>query len=104
MGSSNATITVAATDGCGNTASVVYDTHIDNTPPVFETVTQKGGMLTLIWRAMPWQKCQVQYTTDLSQTNWNNLGSPIVATSATATTTDSIGPDPHRFYRIILLR
>src|ERR1019366_7334411 len=53
MGSSNATITVAATDGCGNTANVVYSTHIDNTPPVFQAVTQTSGSLTLTWSAMP---------------------------------------------------
>src|ERR1035441_4230209 len=104
MGGSNATITVAATDGCGNTASVVYDTHIDNTPPVFQAVTQTGGMLTLTWSATLSLAYRVQYSSDLNQTNWNNLGSTIVATSAIATATDSIGPDPQRCYRIVVVR
>ena len=103
MGSTNATITVAATDGCGNTASVIYDTHIDNTPPVIQAVMQTDGTLALTWSAMPWQTYQVQYTTDLNQTNWNLLGNAITTTNALATASDAIGPDPQRFYRVLLV-
>jgi uncharacterized repeat protein (TIGR03803 family) len=102
-GSSNATITVAASDGCGNTASVVYDTHIDNTPPVIQTVTQTDGTLTLSWSAMPWQTYQVQFTTDPSQTNWNILGNAITTTNALATACDAIGPETQRFYRVLIV-
>ena len=103
MGSSNATITVAATDGCGNTASVIYDTHIDNTPPVIQILAQTDGTLTLTWSAMPWQTYQLQYSTDLNETNWNILGDAIATTNAWATASDAIGPDPQRFYRVLIL-
>src|SRR5260370_8529139 len=33
-GTCSAVITVTVTDGCGNSASVTYNTPIDNTPPV----------------------------------------------------------------------
>ena len=103
LGSTNATITVAATDGCGKTASVIYDTHIDSTPSVIQAVMQTDGTLTLTWSGMPWQKYQVQYTTDLNQTNWNLLGDAITTTNALATACDAIGPDPQRFYRVLIL-
>ena len=66
-------------------------------------VTQTDGTLTLTWSAMPWQTYQVQYTTDLSQTNWNILGNAITTTNALATASDSIGPDTRRFYRVVVL-
>ena len=103
LGSSNATITVTAIDGCGNTASVSYDTHIDNTPPTIQILTQAGGVLTLTWGAIAGQKFQVQYQTNWFQTGWINLGDPIPATNATMTASDTIGPDPQRFYRVLIV-
>lgn len=38
-GDCSAVITVTTTDGCGNSASVTYNTRIDNTPPVIITGT-----------------------------------------------------------------
>jgi hypothetical protein len=60
-------------------------------------------MLSFGWRAVSNQTYQVQYTTDLRQTNWMTLISAITATNSTATATDVVGPDVQRFYRIIEL-
>ena len=49
------------------------------------------------------QNYQVQYNDDLSTTNWNNLGGTIAATNGTMTTSDLIGSDSQRFYRVYLL-
>jgi len=38
-GTCSATVTVVATDVCGNSASVNYSTRIDNSPPVIGTIT-----------------------------------------------------------------
>ena len=95
--------TVTATDGCGNTASVSYETHIDNTPPTIQILTQSGGVLMLTWGAIAGQKFQVQYQTNWLQTGWINLGDPISATNATMTASDTIGPDPQRFYRVLIV-
>jgi hypothetical protein len=48
---------------------------------------------------------QVQYTTNLIQTNWINLGKPLVATNGNLTVSDAnaIGSSPQRFYRIMVL-
>jgi hypothetical protein len=68
---------------------------------VVKTVAQIGGTLSLNWNATAGQAYRVQYISDLNQTNWNNLGSPIAATNGLVTAFDFIGTDPQRFYRII---
>ena len=73
------------------------------TPPVFQTVTQTGGTITLTWSATAGQTYQAQYTTNLSQPYWVDLAI-LTATNSTATTSDAPNPDTQRFYRIIWLQ
>jgi hypothetical protein len=49
------------------------------------------------------QPYRVQTSTNLSQTNWINLGGVITTTNPVANCSDVIGPDPNRFYRVILV-
>jgi len=72
-------------------------------PPVFQTVGQIAGTLTFAWSAVTGRTYQVQYTTDLFQANWSDLGSNNIATNATMSASDPAAPDPQRFYRIALL-
>jgi uncharacterized repeat protein (TIGR03803 family) len=72
-------------------------------PPVFRTMTQTGSTVGLAWSAVAGQRYQVQYSTNLGQTNWINLGSPFAATDGTATASDTIGLGPQRLYRVVLL-
>jgi hypothetical protein len=48
---------------------------------------------------------QVQYETNLLQTNWINLGKPLIATNGNLTISDTnaISSSPQRFYRLIVL-
>jgi len=46
----------------------------------------------------------LQYNSDLTSTNWTNLGSPIPATASTRAATDTITNGPHRFYRMVLMQ
>jgi uncharacterized repeat protein (TIGR03803 family) len=71
-------------------------------PPVFESITQTGGTVTLVWSAVASQTYQLQYSTNLAQTNWTNLGSAVTATDGTMTASDSVGPGPQRFYRVMV--
>jgi hypothetical protein len=71
--------------------------------PMFQTVMQSAGTLTLAWTAATGQTYQVQYKTNLLQTNWISLGSPNLATNDIMSASDSTGPDRQRFYRVILL-
>ncbi len=72
-------------------------------PPAFQKATRTGSMLTFTWSGMPGQKYQVLFKTNWNQTNWNNLGAPITATSTTTSVSDSMLQDPHRFYRILVM-
>jgi sugar lactone lactonase YvrE len=70
--------------------------------PVFQTTTLTNDMLTLTWSAAVGQILQVQYTTDLGQTNWTNLGDQFVCTSSTVSVPDSVASDAQRLYRVLV--
>jgi hypothetical protein len=72
--------------------------------PVPEIIaqTKSGSALLFTFTTVPGFYYQVQYSLDLQ--TWNNLGSPYYANGPTMTASDPIGPDPHRFYRVMLLQ
>ncbi len=72
--------------------------------PVFQSVVQTNGTLTLVWNSVANQTYQLQYTTDLTSTGWSNLCNSVVATNGVMSLSDSIGPDSQRFYRVVLLQ
>jgi len=71
-------------------------------PPVFQTVTSANHRITFTWSAAVGQAYRVQYKTNLNQPTWSTLLS-LTATNSLASASDSIGPDPQRFYRVVLL-
>jgi uncharacterized repeat protein (TIGR03803 family) len=70
--------------------------------PRIRTVAKSANTMALTWGALPGRSYQVQFRTDLSQTNWNDLGSPVTATNTLATSSDSNASDSQRFYRVVL--
>ncbi len=70
--------------------------------PVITSLGLTNGDLTFSWNSNPGQTYQVQYSPDLSPTNWQNLGATIVATGSIITTNDTPAPAPRRFYRILV--
>jgi hypothetical protein len=72
-------------------------------PPSFQTIVQSNGMVLFTWSAVTGRSYQVQFTTNLLQTNWINFGGALVATNISMTASDFVGPDPRRFYRVALL-
>jgi len=54
------------------------------------------------WNASLWQNYQVQYSTNLVQGRWMNWGTPIIATNISMSVTFRFGPEPSRFYRVVL--
>jgi NHL repeat. len=72
-------------------------------PPSFQTIVQSNGMVLFTWSAVTGRSYQVQFTTNLLQTNWINFGGVLVATNISMTAFDFVGPDPRRFYRVALL-
>ena len=79
-----------------------YTIPITVPAPVFQSVTGTGGTVTFTWSAVVSAVYQLQYRTNLAQGNWSNLGSAITATNAVMSASDSIGPDPQRFYRLLV--
>jgi uncharacterized repeat protein (TIGR03803 family) len=72
--------------------------------PVFQSMTQTNGVFTFTWSAVATQTNQLQYTSDLTSTNWTNCGDPFVATNGTMSLSDIMGSNTQRFYRIVLLQ
>jgi len=71
--------------------------------PAFQAITQTNGGFALTWSAVPKQTCQLQYNTNLSLTNWLDLGSAATATNTSLSALDFPGTDSQRFYRVKLL-
>jgi uncharacterized repeat protein (TIGR03803 family) len=70
--------------------------------PEFQAVTMTNGTLSLTWSTEAGGMYQLQYNSDLTSTNWTNLGNPIPATSSTLAATDPLTNGPQRFYRLVL--
>jgi subtilase family serine protease len=73
--------------------------------PAFRAATKTFSAFNLTWGTMAGLVYQVQYTTNLVQTNWINLGKPLIATNGylTVSDTNAIGSSPQRFYRVQVL-
>jgi hypothetical protein len=101
-------------------ASTVLQFGFDNTPyylglddisvtpvavPAFTATTITSSTFNLNWLTTTGLVYQVQYKTNLIQTNWINLGKPLIATSGNLTLSDTnvINSSPQRFYRLMLL-
>ena len=69
--------------------------------PVLQAVTLTDGMLDLTWSTEAGGMYQLQLSSDLSSSNWTNLGGPLTAAGATLSSTDSVTNSPRRFYRVV---
>jgi hypothetical protein len=72
-------------------------------PPVIQSMAQANGRILISWNSAPGQSYQVQFSPDLNYPYWYNLGPAISAVGSTTSTSDAIGPDLQRFYRVVLL-
>jgi hypothetical protein len=71
--------------------------------PVLESAAGIGGMMTFQWIARPGSEYEVQYTTNLAQTNWMPAGGLVTASNAVMTATCSLVTNSQVFYRVVLL-
>ncbi len=70
--------------------------------PVILPTIVSGDTLTLHWTTSAGVKYRVQYTTDLGSGTWTTLSPDVLASSITASKTDTVSTTP-RFYRVLLL-
>jgi hypothetical protein len=73
--------------------------------PVFVGITRTNNAVALTWSSDFGRLYQLQYSSDVTSGNWNNLGQAIPATNtasdATITFTD-LASSAQRFYRVVL--
>jgi len=115
-GTSNLTLSATTTNDAGSYAVVVTNTYGSVTsapavltltwpaPLLLPALDAQAGLITFTWTAAPGQQYQVRYTGDLSSGSWTNLGPPIMTTNSSITNSDTIGPDPQRFYQLLLVQ
>jgi probable HAF family extracellular repeat protein len=76
-------------------------------PPRVRSAIVAGGNFQLTWNSVntyPPVGYQVQYTINLSGADWINVGGVIPAANGTLSATNTIGTDPQRFYRVLLVQ
>jgi uncharacterized repeat protein (TIGR03803 family) len=79
----------------------IIDGTLTVTPFQIQSAQQSGGSFSLTWTATAGESYQIQYTTNLAQDIWTDLGGPVVATNSTATAANSI-TNSQEFYRVVL--
>jgi hypothetical protein len=72
-------------------------------PPVIQPATPTGNSFTFTWNSTASQIYQIQYTTNLVQNVWANLGFPVVASGSTTTMSDPISSNSQMFYRACII-
>jgi len=75
----------------------------DALPLAVQAVAQTNGAIVFTWSSRSGNVYQLQYSTDLSSTNWIDLGGPITAADISVSASDVVGTDSQRFYRVELL-
>jgi len=99
--------TAGATPNLGIELTVLdvigWDLVIPAPTPTIQSVTRSGNTINFSWASAIGHGYQVQYKTNLTQAGWLNLNNPITAIGSVTSSSDTIGPEPRRFYRIALL-
>ena len=90
---------VIVTSAAGSVTSSVVAVNVQ-LPPIVPAFTASNGLYQFTWSAVSNQTYQLQCATNLAAPIWLDLGSPITATSNSVFTTDAIGTNSQRFYRI----
>jgi uncharacterized repeat protein (TIGR03803 family) len=90
--------------GSSGAGTVFRLTLVRAAAPVFQAVMLTNGTLNLAWSTEAAETYQLQYNSDLSSSNWTNLGGSVTAYGASLQATDSTATNgPQRFYRVVLL-
>ena len=70
--------------------------------PFFKSIVKAGSAVTLVWSSVAGQNYQLEYSTNLAQGIWNNIGSGVLATNGMMTNFDLTPSDPVRLYRVMV--
>jgi hypothetical protein len=72
-------------------------------PPTFQSISITNGEVTLIWSAVNGRNYRLQYSDDLSATNWIDIAPDVTAPGPAASLTSPVGEAMQRYYRVFLL-
>ena len=88
----------------GSSVAFVASTSVSATNlPWLQCTTNATGTMNFTWNALPGQPYQVQTSTNLSGTNWVDLGGVVTTTNPAAAWSNAMSTDPSRFYRVMLV-
>jgi hypothetical protein len=95
--------TVVITNAYGSATSSVatLTVVVPVLAPSFQSVTLGNGSVNFVWSATPGGTYQLQYSLDLTPGSWTSIGPPVTASGTTLSASDTVGPDPQRFYRVV---
>jgi hypothetical protein len=86
--------------GVVNVGQIIsYSTAGASSGPIFVSLQKTNSTVTITWNSTIGQNYQLQYKTNLLQTNWINFGNPINATSLNVGEVDTM-TNAQRFYRV----
>jgi hypothetical protein len=68
--------------------------------PVIQSIARTNNLVNLSWSALPGYLYDLQYATNLTQTNWTSLHGLQFPVTLPMTDTDTNPPDARRFYRV----
>jgi hypothetical protein len=88
-------------DGLGTVVTNAFS-YVAPPATVVQVAPPAAATITIAWSATSGQTYQVQFTTNLAQPNWTDLGI-VTATNSTATISDTLGASSQRFYRTLWL-
>lgn len=85
----------------GSVTSSVISLTVNWRLPYLSALTVTNGTFNFSWSAVSNLNYQVQYSTNLSSTNWVNLGSPLTTTGSQLSACEIINSNEQCFYRIV---
>jgi len=71
--------------------------------PQFQKMTASNGAVSFTWIAQAGRTYQVQFSTNLAQNQWFNLGPALATTNSPVAGADAASTSTARFYRVELL-
>ena len=71
-------------------------------PPVIQSITWSNELATLSWPSISNRHYRVQFRSDVSDTNWDDVAGDVTATNSVAWKTDNASAGK-RFYRAVVL-
>jgi hypothetical protein len=98
-------ITTVVSDGTLNaTNSFTVTVNVSTNGFRIISITTSNGVATITWISVPGNYYRLQYSDNLTSTNWTSVTPDVLATNETTTMTNVLGNSTQRFYRVMLVQ